>query len=1157
MRRLGGWQTDAPEGGCCANAALYIDQGPTARDARWLPMTLDVRSWLQARGFERYADVFEANEIDGEALPALTEHHLKELGIAIGPRAKLLRAIAELAADAGQATAAAAPAVAPAAAEAERRQLTVMFVDLVGSTALSGRLDPEDLRAVIRAYQKVVAAEVGRFEGHIAQYLGDGVLAYFGFPIAHEDEAERAVRAALAVLAAVGAMQARGGEALAARIGIATGLAVVGDLVGEGATKEHAVVGETPNLAARLQGLAAPGQLVVSARTRELIGHVFELQNLGPQNLKGIAVPVVAYAVTGERPAESRFEAYASGRMGPMVGREGELAMLMQRWRMAAAGEGQLVVLVGDAGIGKSRIVRALQDALATEPHLRIGYQCSPHHADTAMFPVAQQLKRATGIGAADADAAKLDRLEALLGGTAATAAQDIALLAALLGIDASARYGPLQFTPQQQRQRTFDALIQQTLFLSRNRPLLIVLEDAHWIDPSTLELVELSAERIAASGVLMLITARPTFTHDFGKRSDVSRIVLNRLGRTQIEAVVNRVAGGKPLPEVLIREIAAKTDGVPLYAEELTKTLLESGALQESEDGYVLNRAQQTVAVPASLHDSLMARLDRLQPVKDVAQAAACIGREFSHALLAAILPLGADALRDALRRLAQAELIFHQGVEPNARYVFKHALVRDAAYESLLRSRRQEIHARLVKALEAAPDSAPELLAHHATQAGLAEQAIAYWQKAAARAAARPAYQEAISHLTQAIALCEQMGDGRAWIEKRVLLLLTLGQTSIPLRGYGHAQTVAAFTRAEELAGTISDAPHRFAIMHAVWVAQYIHGAQDKALAIAHEMVAWAQRDDNRGHKITALRSLAISQMIAGEPLRARDSFAAAMELSNAQPRSAEQRLALAQRFAAEPEIASRFHMALTAWSLGQVGEARRMAAAALAEARSLRHVHTLGHALAHATILAVVGREAAQALALGAETIEFAQKHELEMWKGYGALLRAFALALSGDPAASVPLMETGFRYMARTQTGTMVPLHHAVHARSLASLGRFEDAARHLQIVRAELQGGSERYFWPECHRLIGDALSLFPDRRAADVEAAYAQALALSRGQQAKSWELYAALSLARHWAEQGEQAKARALLAPVHVGFGDGAQLQAFGEVERLTAELG
>ena len=1125
-------------------------------------MTQDVRVWLESHGMGRFADLFESHEIDADALPALTDDHLKELGIPIGPRAKLLKALKAEAttppsSPAGMQTGNAHPVSAPEA-RAERRQLTVMFVDLVGSTALSSRLDPEDLRAVIRAYQKVVAAEVARYDGHIAQYLGDGVLAYFGYPVAHEDEAERAVRAALSSISAVAGMRADGGEPLAARIGIATGLVVVGDLLGEGAVREHAVVGETPNLAARLQGVALPGQVVVSARTRALIGHLFDLQNLGPQNLKGITVPVVAYAVTGERPVESRFEAHAAGKLGEMVGREGELSLLMARWRTAVSGEGQVLLLTGEAGIGKSRIVRALQDALGAELHVRFNYQCSPHHTESALFPVVQQLSRIAGITAGDGVDAKLDRLEAMLGGAAAAGNEALSLFAALLGLDGERRYGKLALTPAQQRQRTFDALNQQSIALAQSRPVLIVLEDAHWVDPSTLELLELAADRLAASPVLILITARPSFQSDFGGRRDISRIVLSRLARAQIEAVVNRVAGGKALPEALLKEIAAKTDGVPLFAEEITRTMLESGLLQETEDAFIVDRARERLTVPASLHDSLMARLDRQLPAKEVAQTAACIGREFDYALLAAIVTLDEAALQDALTRLVQAELIFRHGASAQARYTFKHALVRDAAYESLLRSKRQEIHARLTVVLASRPDAAPELVAQHATQAGLNEQAIEFWQKAATQAAARPAYKEAIAHLRHAIRLADTMGESAPWLERRLRLVLALGQASIPLYGYGHAQTVAAFTRAQELAAKMAAAPHRHAIAYAVWSAHYTRGEQDKALETARNMVTMAGEDSNAGHVLTAMRSLAVSQMISGAPTAAFDSFSKAFALAGpARERSREHRVAVAQRFAADPEIATQFYVALASWVLGRVVESRRLVADALAAARAMGHAHTLGHALAHATILSVVRRDAAQALSLSGETIELAEKHDLEMWKGYGSILKAFALVLSGDAAGSVLVMESGFSYMVRTQTGAMVPVHHALHARTLAALGRFQEAERHAASARSELETGSERFFWPETQRLLGDYLSLCPGTPQIDVERAYENALQLARAQQASSWELYAALSLARIWAEQGERSKARDLLAPVHAGFADGSELQAMTDAAALLAEIG
>jgi class 3 adenylate cyclase len=1106
-------------------------------------MTLEVRKWLEENGLGRYGDLFDANQIDGEALRALTDAHLKELGIPLGPRARLIGAIARLSPPGDQAA-------------AERRQLTVMFVDLEGSTPLSGRLDPEDLRKVIRGYQRVVAAEVARYEGHVAQYLGDGVLAHFGYPVAHEDDAERAVRAALAILEAVARLTAPGGESLAARIGIATGLVVVGDLLGEDGAKERAVVGETPNLAARLQGLAAPGQVVVSARTRTLIGRLFELRNLGPRNLKGIAEPVVAYAVVGARSLESRFEAHRAGRVAAMVGRDDELALLEKRWRQAAAGSGHLTLLTGEAGIGKSRIVRALQDPLAAEPHVRLTYQCSPYHSDSALFPVIEQLTRATGLRQGDSAEAKLDRLEALLARAGSAGASDVALIAALLGIDAAWRFGPRQLTPQQQRAGTFAALIGQLNRLAQQQPVLLVVEDAHWIDPTTLELIDLTVERLAQMRVLILVTARPDFEHDFGQRSEVTQFALNRLGRPQVAAIASRVARGKSLPGKLMDEIVAKTDGVPLFVEEFTHAMLESGLLQETEGAYVLEGALQTSAVPTSLRDSLMARLDRLQPIKEVAQTAACIGRQFGYPLLAAISPLPEGALQAALARLVDAELLFRARSGHSALYSFKHALVRDAAYESLLKEKRQQIHARLVAALEGVAGTPPELIAQHASRAQLPEKAIDYWHKAGAQAIAQPAYKEAIAHLTQALALAERMGENRAWQERRLLLLITLGQASIPLRGYGHPETVAAFSRAQQLVDAMDGAPHRFPIFYAVWAAHYVRGEQDKSLETARRMVEQAEQDRNAGHRLTALRSLAMSQMIAGMPALASNSFEQAQRLAAAPPRSREQRVATADRFANDPEIGTQIHFGYTLWCLGHVERGRRLVAEALAAARALGHAHTLCHALSYSSMLAALCRHVDEAWALNGESSEFADRHEFEMLRGYASVVTGFLLSLKGELTASVSRMENGFACLAGAHAGTTVCFFHAIHARTLAGLGRWDEAERHAAVVREELRSGSERYYWPECQRLLGDYLRLRPGSDTAAIEPAYGRALAIAQEQQAKTWALYAALSLARLWADRGERQRARDLLVPRRAAMTEASGLPALDEADAMLGEL-
>lgn len=1105
-------------------------------------MSLDVRTWLATNGFGQYADLFDAHRIDAEALTALTEDHLREMGIALGPRLNLLAALAR----------AALPSPARSSM-AERRRLTVMFVDLVGSTELSGRLDPEDLGRVIRGYQDTVDRVVARYEAHVAQYTGDGVMVYFGYPRAHEDDAERAVRSALAIMRDIARVRVPGSETLVARIGIATGLVVVGDLIGTGEAREHAV-GQTPNLAARLQALAKPGEIVVSDRTRELIGSSFELRDLGKQPLKGIAVPVAAYSVVGERAFETRFDAQRSARLAAMVGRAGELALLHDRWRAADAGEGQVVLLMGEAGIGKSRILRALQDSLVGGPPVVMHHQCSPYHADSALYPPIQQLNRAARISAADDANTRLDRLETLLAGAATV---EIALIATLLGLDGTARYGALDLTPHQHRLRTFDALMNQLVRVARDGPVLWVLEDAHWIDPTTLELVERCIAQVGQVRVLAVVTARPDFKHDFGAHRNLTRMELNRFGRTEITAMVEGLTGGKPLPETLLAEIVVKSDGVPLFVEEFTKSMLESGVVRETEDGYVFDGTAQSIMVPASLHDSLMARLDRLRPYKEIAQTASCIGREFNYGLLSSVCQVPEQVLFDALARLEDAELIFRRGAAQERKYAFKHALVRDAAYESLLRAKREEIHARLVAALEQAPGTAPEIIAQHAAHARMNEKAIQYWRQAAAAAVARPAYKEAIAHLTQAIGLAEEMGDTPAWRELRLMLWMALGQAAIPLYGYSHSRTVSIFKHARELAAEIGRGPHRFSILYATWVAHYVRGEQDRAFEAARSMLDGAIGDANDGHRLSALRALGISQMITGSAELANRTFDEAHELAEVlRQRSHERRIAVADRFAADPEIATQFHVCLTLWSLGRIDDACTLAANAVEAARAMGHAHTLGHAVTHGAIFAVVCRDVERARSLSAETIEFANKHEMELWKGYGLVLHGFALALKGDLRDSVQFMEPGFASIARTQTGAMVPLHRALHSRTLAALGQFDEARRYAEAVREELRSGSERYFWPECQRLLGDYLGLCPGADRVDIEAAYTSAFALAHRQGARSWQLYAAMSLARFWSEQGERGKALELLAPLHASFSQGLSSLGYREATALLEAL-
>jgi class 3 adenylate cyclase len=621
-----------------------------------------------------------------------------------------------------------------ARASAERRQLTVMFCDLVNSTVLSARLDPEDMGDVLRVYHDGCAKIVARFEGFVAKYMGDGVLVYFGYPHAHEDDAERAVRAGLALVEAIGAtvLPLPGELKLQLRVGIATGLVVVGDLIGSGAAQEEAVVGETPNLAARLQGLAAPNAVVIGADTRRLTGGLFEYRDLGAATLKGFADPVQAWQVVGPSAIESRFEAlHATSTTTPLIGRDEELDLLMRRWQHAKRGDGRVVLLSGEPGIGKSRVTEAIEERLSGEPHIRLRFFCSPHHADTALHPIVSQLEHAAGFERDDNVERRLGKLEAILAPSTKDTKQATALLADLLSIGGD-RYPPPNLNPQRRKEETLEALFAQAAGLTAHRPVLMVFEDVHWIDPISLELLELMVERVSSLRVLLIMTFRPEFQSPWTGDAHVTTLALNRLGRQHGAELVKCLTGNKHLPSAILDQITAHADGVPLFVEELTKAVLESGLLRDAGDQYVLTGPVPPLAIPTTLHASLMARLDRLAPIREVSQIGAAIGREFSYELLAALVPLPESTLQEAVERLVRSELVFCRGRPPNATYTFKHALIRDAAYATLLRSRRQELHARIAQVLEDQfPDTVelhPEILAHHWSQAGLVEKAAFY---------------------------------------------------------------------------------------------------------------------------------------------------------------------------------------------------------------------------------------------------------------------------------------------------------------------------------------------------------------------------------------------------------------------------------------------
>ncbi len=807
---------------------------------------MDIAAWLRRLGLEQYEQAFRDNAIDAEVLAELTDADLDKLGMLLGHRKRFLKAAGELRPSAFHPDPGADEiAVQSRAAEpiAERRQLTVMFVDLVGSTALASRLDPEDLREIIGAYHRCVADKVAHFGGFVAKYMGDGVLVYFGYPQAHENDAEQAVRAGLALVGAVGRLQQS--EPLRVRIGIATGQVVVGDLITSGEGQERGVVGETPNLAARLQALAEPDAVVIGPQTRQLLGDLFEYRDLGAVEVKGFPEPIHPYQVVCESAVESRFEALHGATPTPLVGREEEVDLLLRHWNRAKSGGGRGVLLSGEPGIGKSRLTVALQERLQNEPHTRLRYFCSPHHQDSALHPTIAQLERAAGFERDDTPERKLDKLAALL---APASREDGALLAELLSLPTEDRFPPLQLTPQRKKEKTFEALLRQLEYLATQGPVLMLFEDVHWIDPSSRELLDLVIERVPRLPVLLLVTFRPEFQPPWTGQAHVTMLVLNRLDRREGAALVQRVVGNGELPSDVVAEIIERTDGVPLFVEELTKAVLEGG-----NASIVLSRAAATALnVPATLHASLMARLDRLgSAAKEVAQVGAILGREFSYELLAAVAQRNAAELNAALDQLVVAGLAFRRGAPPHATYLFKHALVQDAAYGTLLRGKRQELHRRVADVLEEKwpeiAEAQPELLAQHCAQAGLVEQATAYYTRAGQRALARSAMAEATAQLKKGLELLTSLPDSASRQRQELELQIGLGRVLIATQGYAAPAVGETYTRARALCELLDRPPQIVPVLYGQWVHHLLKGPLRVAQKIAADLL---QRGEDTGN-------------------------------------------------------------------------------------------------------------------------------------------------------------------------------------------------------------------------------------------------------------------------------------------------------------------
>jgi class 3 adenylate cyclase/predicted ATPase len=1053
------------------------------------------------------------------------------------------------------------PPAEPRAIEAERRQLTVLFCDLVDSTVLAIQLDPEEWREVVRAYQEACAKVIARFEGHIAQYLGDGLLVYFGYPRAHEDDAQRAVRAGLGILEAMAQLNSRlgqeGGVQLAVRLGIHTGLVVVSE-VGGGARQEQLALGGTPNLAARLQGIAAPNTLVISATTFQLLGGFFACQPLGTPPLKGQAQPLAVYRVLYENVARSRLEAAGSTGWTPLVGREQEIALLLERWAQVKEGVGQVVLLSGEAGIGKSRLVQVLTEQAAAEPQAWLTpCQCSPYYQNTALYPMIELLERvALRFEREESSQQKLNKLEGFLVQHGLPLAEAVPLLAALLSLPLSTDYAPLAMSPEQQKQKTLHALLTILLKIAAQQPVLFVMEDLHWVDPSTLELLSLLVDQGPTARILALFTCRPDFSPPWTGRAHLTQVTLNRLPRRQAVELTGRVAHGKALPPVVVEQVVAKTDGVPLFVEELTKMVLESGLLQERAERYELTGPLPPLAIPTTLHDSLMARLDRLAAVKGLAQLGATLGREFSYELLQAVSLWDEDTLHRGLHQLVAAEFLYQQGLPPQATYVFKHALIQDAAYQSLLRSTRQQYHQRIAQVVEERfPElckTQPELVALHYTAAGCHEQAVVYWQRAGQQASDRSAYLEAVSHLTTGIELLTTLPETPAHTQHALTLHIALGATLLVTKGQAAPEVEHAYTQARALCQQVGETPDLVPVLFGLWRFYHARAQFHTARELGDTLLRLAQQAHDPALAVIAHWALGLTWLWLGVLPVARQHVEAGIARY-----APDQHRVPMFRMGQDPGVACRASAALTLWLLGYPAQALAHLHEALTLAHELSHPYSLAFAWCWAGCVYQFRRDVSAVHEQAEAAVALSTEQGFPQWAAWGISLRGWAAAMQGQGEVGMAQVRQGIAAWGATGAALLVPYFCTILADVSAHLGHIEAGLQALAEAHTLVEQHEERWWEAEVHRLRGVLLLRQLGTSPAEAETCFRQALDIARRQEAKSLELRAAMSLSRLWQRQGKRAEAHELLAPVYNWFTEGFDTVDLQEAKTLLDELG
>jgi class 3 adenylate cyclase/predicted ATPase len=1111
----------------------------------------DLKAWLERLGLGQHFQILAENDVDLDVLPQLSDGDLKELGLSLGHRRKLLAALREPPAPVEPESAPRTEA--EPETDAERRQLTVMFCDLVGSTELSQKLDPEELREVLRRYHDTVARIITGHQGHVAKLLGDGVLAYFGWPHAHEDQAEQAVHAALAATAAVGGIEGAG-EPLSARAGIATGQVVIGDMKGEAMQERGAVAGETPNLAARLQGVAQQGEVVINDATRRLTRGFFVLEAGGAHPLKGFAEPVAVWRVTGAARAGSRFEAAHETDLTELVGRTHEIGLLLDRWDRARSGEGQVVLVSGEAGIGKSRILREFISRLGGQDHRILRYQCSAHEVNAAFQPVIAEIETTAGFQPDDPATTRRDKLDRHLAAAFGKAGEAAPLIAGLLSLPLEG-YPPLDMAPQRRKQHTVMALVDRISMLSRKQPVVMMVEDIHWIDASSMEILDTLVERVQDLPVLAVMAYRPEFVPQWDGHGHVTVLSLNRLGRGGGRAIAERITGGKVLPDEVLSRILEQTDGIPLFVEELTKTVLEAGFMEEQADRFVLSGPLPAVAIPETLHDSLMARLDRMAPVKRVIQGAACIGREFSAELLATALPMGAGDLENALGQLLDAQLIFRRGAAESANYIFKHALVQDAAYASLLVATRRSLHERLALALEQTDDPDPLALARHFSVAGAKQRAAGLYLSAGRRSLGDSALPEAIGALELGLGEMEAIAASPDRDRLELGLRVALGTARMATFGWAHPSVADALEPAFPLAKAFGDRDALGSILWGLWV----HYQTRTEFPKAHEWLTELEMVacENPGSDLPLVYDMSAGCQYFWEADYPRalgftrhlktiydpEKHAGIVALTNHDP------LVFALHWAGS----------FADWITGYPDRSLERLEEAISLARRAGHPFNRAFAMT-AGVSSLFYRGEAEAVLTFVDEVEgiveeealgqFSQNVLVNQWRGA-------AYIFLGRFEEGYPLIKQGndFWNMAGGRVGNAG--FWSWTALGLWGLGRIDEAASLIGSTIRHCRKTGDRYMEPECVRLRGELALLTPDPGIEAAEGSFREAMAIAQAHGAKSWELRAAMSLARLLGgTRNRRTDAVACLEPVLNRFTEGQDTSDLRQAAGLLSEL-